>query len=95
MSPWSRTHQTSVHIGKYFPLKAGRNFKSLILVMANRTPVLIFVLLLIALYLLLTYSYAGYTPNFPQETRNRDLYYGPGFVLESDSVADRAVEKEF
>jgi hypothetical protein len=63
--------------------------------MANRTPVLIFVLVLIALYLLLTYSYAGYTPSFPQETRNRDLYYGPGFVLESDSVADRAVEKEF
>jgi len=63
--------------------------------MANRTPVLIFVLAMIALYLLLTYSYAGYTPNFPQETRNRDLYYGPGFVLESDSVADRAVEKEF
>jgi hypothetical protein len=45
--------------------------------------------------MLLTYSYAGYKPNFPQETRNRDLYYGPGFVLESDSVADRAVEKEF
>jgi hypothetical protein len=56
---------------------------------------MIFVLVLVALYLLLTYSYAGYTPNFPQETRNRDLYYGPGFVLESDSVADRAVEKEF
>ena len=64
--------------------------------MANRTPIIIFVLVLIALYLLLTYSYAGYTtPDFPQETRNRDLYYGPGFVLESDSVADRAVEKEF
>lgn len=64
--------------------------------MANRTPVLIFVLVMIALYLLLTYSYAGYTtPNFPEETRNRHLFYGPGFVLESDSVADRAVEKEF
>jgi hypothetical protein len=63
--------------------------------MANRTPVLIFVFILIVMYLLFTYSYAGYTPTFPQETRNRDLYYGPGFVLESDSVADRAVEKEF
>jgi hypothetical protein len=63
--------------------------------MANRTPVLIFALVLIILYFMLTYSYAGYTPNFPEETRNRTLYYGPGFVLESDSVADRAVEKEF
>jgi hypothetical protein len=61
--------------------------------MANRTPVLIFVLVLIALYLLLTYSYAGYTPDFPLETRNRDIYQGKGFTLESDSVADRAVEK--
>ena len=33
--------------------------------MANRTPVLIFVLVLIALYLMLTYSYAGYKPDFP------------------------------
>lgn len=63
--------------------------------MANRTPVLIFVAVLIALYLFLTYSYAGYTPNFPEETRNRDIYQGPGFILESDSVADRAVKKEF
>ena len=63
--------------------------------MANRTPVLMFVFALIVLYLLLTYSYAGYMPNFPEETRNRDLYYGPGFVLETDSVADRAVEKQF
>jgi hypothetical protein len=63
--------------------------------MANRTPVLIFALVLLALYFMLTYSYAGYTPNFPEETRNRHLFYGPGFVLESDSVADRAVEKEF
>lgn len=62
--------------------------------MANRTPVLIFVLSLIALYLLLTYSYAGYSPNFPEETRNRDIYQGPGFILESDSVADRAVKRE-
>lgn len=61
--------------------------------MVNRTPVLMFVLMLIALYLLLTYSYAGYTPTFPLETRNRDIYYGKGFILESDSVADRAVEK--
>ena len=61
--------------------------------MVNRTPVLIFVLVLIALYLLLTYSYAGYTPNFPQETRNRDLYYGNGFVLQTDSIADREVER--
>ena len=63
--------------------------------MANRTPVLMFVFALIVLYLLLTYSYAGYMPNFPEETRNRHLFYGPGFVLESDSVADRAVEKQF
>lgn len=63
--------------------------------MANRNPVLLFVVALIALYLLLTYSYAGYTPNFPEETRNRDIYQGPGFILESDSVADRAVKKEF
>lgn len=62
--------------------------------MANRTPVLIFVAVLIALYLLMTYSYAGYTPNFPEETRNRDIYQGPGFILESDSVADRAVKRE-
>ena len=62
--------------------------------MANRTPVLIFVAVLIALYLLMTYSYAGYTPNFPEETRNRNIYQGPGFILESDSVADRAVKKE-
>jgi hypothetical protein len=61
--------------------------------MANRTPVLIFVVVLIALYLLLTYSYAGYTPNFPLETRNRDIYQGKGFILETDSIADRAVEK--
>lgn len=63
--------------------------------MANRNPVILFVVALIALYLLLTYSYAGYTPNFPEETRNRDIYQGPGFILESDSVADRAVKKEF
>jgi hypothetical protein len=43
----------------------------------------------------MTYSYAGYMPNFPEETRNRDIYQGPGFILESDSVADRAVKKEF
>jgi len=61
--------------------------------MANRTPVLIFVLVLIALYLLLTYSYAGYRPNFPLETRNRDIYQGDGFILLTDSVADRAVKK--
>jgi len=61
--------------------------------MANRTPVLIFVVALIVLYLLLTYSYAGYTPDFPQETRNRDIYQGAGFILESDSVADRQVKK--
>ena len=62
--------------------------------MANRKPVLIFVAVLIVLYLLMTYSYAGYRPNFPEETRNRDIYQGPGFILESDSVADRAVKKE-
>jgi hypothetical protein len=62
--------------------------------MVNRRPILIFVAVLIALYLLLTYSYAGYRPNFPEETRNRDIYQGNGFVIETDSVADRAVENE-
>ena len=61
--------------------------------MANRRPVLIFVAILIVLYLLMTYSYAGYHPDFPEETRNRDIYQGKGFILETDSVADRAVEK--
>jgi hypothetical protein len=61
--------------------------------MANRKPVLIFVAVLIVLYLLMTYSYAGYRPDFPEETRNRDIYQGKGFILETDSVADRAVEK--
>jgi hypothetical protein len=61
--------------------------------MVNRKPILIFVAVLIILYLFLTYSYAGYRPNFPEETRNRDIYQGKGFVLETDSVADRAVEK--
>lgn len=61
--------------------------------MANRRPVLIFVAVLIALYILMTYSYAGYRPDFPEETKNRDIYYGKGFTLETDSVADRAVEK--
>jgi hypothetical protein len=60
--------------------------------MVNRTPVLVFVAVLIVLYLLLTYSYAGYMPNFPEETRFRHIYQGNGFVLETDSVADRAVE---
>ena len=61
--------------------------------MANRRPVLIFVAVLIVLYLLMSYSYAGYRPDFPEETRNRDIYQGKGFILETDSVADRAVEK--
>lgn len=61
--------------------------------MVNRKPILIFVAVLIILYLFLTYSYAGYRPNFPEETRNRDIYQGKGFVLETDSIADRAVEK--
>jgi hypothetical protein len=61
--------------------------------MANRRSVLIFVAVLIVLYLLMTYSYAGYRPDFPEETRNRDIYQGKGFILETDSVADRAVEK--
>ena len=60
--------------------------------MGNRTPALLFVLVLIGLYLLLTYSYAGYTPSFPQETLNRDIYRGAGFILETDSVADRSVK---
>jgi hypothetical protein len=61
--------------------------------MVNRKPVFIFIAVLIVLYLLMTYSYAGYRPNFTQETRNRDIYQGKGFILETDSVADRAVEK--
>lgn len=61
--------------------------------MVNRTPVLIFALVLISLYLMLTYSYAGYMPDFPKETRNRDIYQGDGFILLTDSVADRAVKK--
>lgn len=53
--------------------------------------VLFFVAVLVALYLLLTYSYAGYKPDFPIEKRK--VYQGKGFTLETDSVADRAVEK--
>jgi hypothetical protein len=55
---------------------------------------LVFVAVLVVLYLLLTYSYAGYTPDFPLETRNRKLTEGPGYVLETDSVADRAITRE-
>lgn len=54
--------------------------------------ILIFVGLLIAMYFLMTYSYAGYVPDFPEETRFRHIYKGQGFVLETDSVADRAIE---
>jgi hypothetical protein len=61
--------------------------------MANRRSVLIFVAVLIVLYLLMTYSYAGSMPDFPEETRFRTIYKGNGFTLETDSVADRAVEK--
>lgn len=61
--------------------------------MADRKPVLIFVAVILVLYLFMTYSYAGYTPDFPEETRNRPIYKGKGFILETDSVADRAVEK--
>ena len=45
------------------------------------------------LYLLLTYSYAGYKPIFPVD-ESRVVYQGKGFTLETDSVADRAVEKQ-
>lgn len=61
--------------------------------MVNRTPALTFVAVLIVLYLVLTYSYAGYRPNFPEETIHSVAYKGNGFTLETDSVADRAVEK--
>ena len=61
--------------------------------MVNRTPLLIFVSILVVMYLLLTYSYAGYKPNFPKETLHSVAYQGIGFTLETDSVADRAVEK--
>ena len=61
--------------------------------MVNRTPVLIFVAVLITLYLLLTSSYAGYSPNFPEETIHSVPYKGKGFTLETDSIADRQVKK--
>jgi hypothetical protein len=57
---------------------------------------LFFVLAVIVLYLALTYSYAGYAPgpDFPEETRFRKLISIPGgYVLQTDSVADRAIEK--
>lgn len=59
-----------------------------------RNSALVFVAVLVVLYFLLTYSYAGYTPDFPQETRGRHLTSGPGYVLETDSVADRAITRE-
>lgn len=54
---------------------------------------LIFVIALIILYLLLTYSYAGYRPKFPEEKLHSDIYQGKGFRLETDSIADRAIRK--
>jgi len=60
--------------------------------MVSRTPLLIFVSILIVMYLLLTYSYAGYKPNFPEETLHSVPYKGNGFTLETDSVADRVVK---
>lgn len=58
---------------------------------------LFFVLAIIVLYLVMTYSYAGYEkagPDFPQQTEFRKLIPIPGgYVLQTDSVADRAVEK--
>lgn len=51
---------------------------------------LFFVLAIVALYLMLTYSYAGYRPDFPEETRFRKLTsVSGGYVLQTDSVADR------
>ena len=55
---------------------------------------LIFVVALIALYFVMTYSYAGYMPNFPEETRNRQFIQGPGYVLETASVADLVADKK-
>ncbi|NBX49309.1 hypothetical protein EBT25_05055 [bacterium] len=60
--------------------------------MVNKS-VLLFVLVLIVLYLSLTYSYAGYRPDFPVDT-SRVVYQGKGYALETDSVADRAVEQQ-
>jgi len=54
-----------------------------------------FVVTLVVLYFVLTYSYAGYRPEFPEETKMRKFINGPGYVLETDSIADRAtVNKE-
>ena len=56
---------------------------------------LIFVGVIVLLYLMMTYSYAGYIPNFPEETRFRDFIQGPGYVLETASVADLAADKKY
>jgi hypothetical protein len=53
---------------------------------------LVFVGVLIVLYFLLTYSYNGYTPNFPVETRNRHFLKKNGVMLETESVADVAID---
>jgi len=56
---------------------------------------IIFVIAAILIYLLMTYSYAGYTPNFPEETRNRKFIKGNGYVLETQSVADMVADKKY
>ena len=53
---------------------------------------LVFVGVLVVLYVLLTYSYSGYTPNFPLETRNRHFLNKNGVMLETESVADMAID---
>jgi hypothetical protein len=55
----------------------------------------IFVGASILIYFLMTYSYAGYTPNFPEETRNRKFIKGNGYVLETQSVADMVADKKY
>jgi hypothetical protein len=55
----------------------------------------IFVGAAILIYFLMTYSYAGYTPDFPAETRNRKFIKGTGYVLETESVADIVADKKY
>jgi hypothetical protein len=56
---------------------------------------LFFVLAAILVYLLFTYSYAGYMPDFPEQTEFRKFIKGPGYVLETQSVADLVADKQF
>jgi hypothetical protein len=57
-----------------------------------KSSALVFVGILVILYVLLTYSYNGYTPNFPLETRNRHFLEKNGVTLETESVADISID---